>query len=379
MISTTCILATSIISIRRSTKSSNHNKRVYNMKKAYMILDLQFGSTGKGALAGYLAMQNKPDVVVTAWGPNAGHTFIDAEGRTYIHRMLANGIVSPNLKCVLIGPGSVVDLDILAAEIISCKDHLRDIEIIIHPKAAIVTKEHVEIEKRNVTIGSTMKGTGAAVIQRIVRDPFNINIADNMVEIPWIDELESQVGCEIWVSDVMYDVAIDRAECIQIEGAQGYSLSIYHGFYPYTTSRDVTPAQVLADCAIPFGIVPEVYGTLRTYPIRVSNREKDGEIFTSGPCYSDQREMEWSDLGMAAELTTVTKLPRRIFTFSMEQLEAAVRQCNPTAVFLNFANYMDEDSFGDLMFQIDKVVPVKWAGYGPTIHDIQEVDHGVGE
>ena len=81
------------------------------MTKAYMILDLQFGSTGKGLLAGYLAKTKQPDVVVTAWGPNAGHTYIDEDGREYIHRMLANGIVSPKLKTVLIGPGSVLVID----------------------------------------------------------------------------------------------------------------------------------------------------------------------------------------------------------------------------------------------------------------------------
>ena len=81
-----------------------------------MILDLQFGSTGKGLLAGYLAKMRSPDVVVTAWGPNAGHTYIDSDGRHFIHRMLANGIVSPNLKAVLIGPGSVIDLDALEQE-----------------------------------------------------------------------------------------------------------------------------------------------------------------------------------------------------------------------------------------------------------------------
>ena len=75
------------------------------MKQINVIVDLQFGSTGKGLLAGYLAETTKPDTVITAWAANAGHTYINADGRKFVHTMLANGIVSPNLRsryCLLV-------------------------------------------------------------------------------------------------------------------------------------------------------------------------------------------------------------------------------------------------------------------------------------
>lgn len=343
------------------------------MAKAYMILDLQFGSTGKGLLAGYLAKTMQPDVVVTAWGPNAGHTYIDEDGREYIHRMLANGIVSPKLNTVLIGPGSVIDLDCLMKEIAECKSLLIGKEIIIHPHAAIVTKEHCEIEKRNVKIGSTMKGTGAAVISRIERDPENNSVAIENVPQEWLDEI-AQMGIAVVINDEYYDAAIKSAELIQIEGAQGYSLSIYHGFYPYCTSRDVTPAQVMADTAMPFSIIPEVYGTLRTFPIRVANRfDEDGNMIgTSGPGYMDQKELDWSEIGLEPELTTVTKLPRRIFSFSMMQTREACFRCGPTKLFLNFVNYLDKNKALALIDQIHSALSfegvqasVEWVGTGP--------------
>ena len=66
------------------------------MHSAHIITDLQFGSTGKGAFAGKLAAHGiRPDTVLTAWGPNAGHTFIDANGN-----IAANHSV---VRCVLIG------------------------------------------------------------------------------------------------------------------------------------------------------------------------------------------------------------------------------------------------------------------------------------
>lgn len=344
------------------------------MKKAYMILDLQYGSTGKGSLAGYLAYENQPDVVVTAWGPNAGHTYIDPDGRTYIHRMLANGVVSPKLKQVLIGPGSVIDENVLLNEILFCQDHLTGKRIIIHPHACVVTPEHLETEKRNVKIGSTMKGTGAAVIQRIERDPDHMNTAIHAISADFVLRCAG-LGIPVSFCADEYRAAINNATVLQIEGAQGFSLSIYHGAYPYTTSRDVTPAQVIADCAIPWGVATktEVYGTLRTFPIRVSNRKTENGEYTSGPCYRDQKEIKWGDIGLEPELTTVTKLPRRIFTFSYLQLEQAAFQCAPSKIFLNFANYLkSEVELFVLIDQIETMVgaEVAWVGVGPKHTDV---------
>lgn len=346
--------------------------------EAYMILDLQYGSTGKGLLAGYLAKTYQPDVVVTAWGPNAGHTYIDPEGRTFIHRMLANSIVSPNLKAVLIGPGSVIDLDCLEREIMECKDLMKGKVLVIHPHAVVVTQQHRDIEARNIKIGSTMKGTGAAVIQRIERDPSQSPVAKDNIPGSFYDKMSFH-GIECFCSKEMYYRMVEVAELIQIEGAQGFSLSMYHGFYPYTTSRDVTPAQVMADCALPLNLKPLVYGTLRTYPIRVANRyDEDGnQIGTSGPCYDDQYEMKWEDIGIEPELTTVTKLPRRIFSFSYQQLRESIRQCSPDRLFLNFANYLDPDQFIDLVNTIEckHGSIIEWVGVGPTHSDVYLKDH----
>ena len=46
-------------------------------RQAYGIIDLQFGSTSKGILAGVLAEKRLPDTICTAWGANAGYTYID--------------------------------------------------------------------------------------------------------------------------------------------------------------------------------------------------------------------------------------------------------------------------------------------------------------
>ena len=84
------------------------------------------------------------------------------------------------------------------------------------------------------------------------------------------------------------------------------------------------------------------------------------------------------------ELTTVTKLPRRIFTFSQQQLEEAIFHCGTefqtVPLFLNFANYIEDgDDLFRLIQQIEAprskmLVPpqVQWLGYGPDDHDVVE-------
>lgn len=350
------------------------------MTRIDMIMDLQFGSTGKGLLAGYLARRHLPDTIVTAWAANAGHSYIDEAGRKYVHTQVPNGIVANSVRRILFGPGSLIDPDTMARELDSVREHLFNVEISIHPHAAIILERHRQEERAgsNVKIGSTMKGVGAAMIERIRRDPDSNNVAMNAL-----------VGHELHryvVTCDEYDDHIAQAHCMQIEGAQGFDLSMYHGMYPYTTSRDVSTWQVLADCGISVGAIRKdagnlnVYGTVRTFPIRVANRfDTEGrQIGTSGPCYPDQVELDWErDFGIKPELTTVTKLPRRIFSFSSKQVFRSAQYCGVDAVFLNFANYCK--TFGDLVDIVDRInAPdpargVRWLGFGPADNDIVEI------
>lgn len=344
--------------------------------KVVLICDLQFGSTGKGLLAGYLAKNSvMPDAVVSAWGPNAGHTFIDGAGRKFVHRMLPNGIVSPKLRRVLIAPGSVIDVHCLWNEVLGAIDILdaRDAEVLVHEHAAILKEGHAASEQATLfKIGSTQKGTAEAMYHKMLRDPDNANIARNCGEL-----MHGAIPRVRVVSKEEYASAIDSSSRILVEGAQGYSLGIHSGIYPYTTSRECTPAQIMSDCAIPLNYLHQVVGTLRTYPIRVANRyNAEGEqIGTSGPGYPDQIEKTWATLGLEPEYTTVTKLERRVFTFSWMQFEAAFRACAPNFVFVNFCNYIKEPlRLAHFISEINDIaghMVVKWTGHGPTEADVR--------
>lgn len=354
------------------------------MNRGNLIIDLQFGSTGKGLIAGYLAERDAPDTIVTAWAANAGHTYIDKDGRKFVHTMLANGIVSRRLERVLLGPGSVIDPVNLAREIEESDGLMNGIDLFIHPSAAVITQRHRDEEAGPMTkIGSTKKGCGAAAIQRIRRDPDDLNTAGCLGK-PHPLLVEHGLGHCV-VSAEEWQAQLASARVLQVEGAQGYSLSMYHGFYPFTTSRDVTVHQMLADCGIPVEMARwlTIVGTARTYPIRVANRfDAEGQqVGWSGPHYDDQQEISFADIGQPVELTTVTKLPRRIFTFSHKQIAEAVRMNGVKELFLNFVNYLPEADREPFVYKLSEVLrpygcSVKYLGFGPAEPDVHELGNG---
>lgn len=343
------------------------------MSKVTLIVDLQFGSTGKGLIAGYIASRDFPDVVVNANMPNAGHTYIDDEGRVFMHKVIPNGIVSPSVEYVLIGPGSVFDYDRLITEIRQARELLpaghafQEALILIHPDAMVLDSEHKEFEANNLSrISSTMQGSMAALIDKMMRDPQRDHRAATV--LPKIG------ACALLTTHERYAEIIRKARHILAEGAQGYSLGLNAGFWPFCTSRDCTPARFMADMAIPLPYLDTVVGTARVHPIRVGNTN-DGY---SGDVYPDQKEISFEDLSVATELTTVTKRPRRVFTFSTHQIEQAIYACMPDEVFLNFCNY-DMGAAGEVSGIINEVLNeagngrLTYLGWGPTRSDVEEL------
>jgi adenylosuccinate synthase len=262
--------------------------------------------------------------------------------------MLATAAHFPSIEDILIGPGSVLDLDKLKQEIVNAGPLLEGKAMVIHPQAAIRAPRHLEAEQDLVKIGSTMKGTAAAAAEKMMRDPEAFITAGGMSKI-----VHEQLGPEIYkvgmslsLSSSIYDRTLDRSRRILVEGSQGASLSMHSNFYPYCTSRDVSTYQTLADCRLPMDLsrLTAVVGVCRTYPIRVANRKGPyGEDCSSGGYYSDQRELEWAEIHREPELTTVTKLPRRLFSFSGRQFNEAYRQLGVTHVALTFCDYLTEE------------------------------------
>lgn len=342
--------------------------------KVTMIVDLQFGSTGKGLIAGYWAEKNHPDVVVTCNMPNAGHTYIDSKGQKMIHKVLPNGIVSPALQYVMIGPGAVFSLQRLHEEIEQAVDlgYLYGAEVVIHPDAMVLQDRHRIAEQQSLSkISSTMQGSAEAVIEKMRR----FSGASRAAEVARLGADEDGAPLPDWFASALcthgewMDI-LENAKNVLAEGSQGWSLGINSGFYPYCTSRDCTPARFLSDMGIPHNMLKHVIGTARTYPIRVGNTP-DGY---SGDCYEDQHETSFEEIGVADEFTTVTQRKRRVFTFSIEQVRQAAFYCCPDEIFLNFVNYLGSDDVMPMVRDIEGATgaPVRFLGYGPSFQDVGE-------
>lgn len=341
------------------------------MSKADVIIDLQYGSTGKGLLAGYLAHERQYDIAVSANMPNAGHTYITKEGIKFINKVLPSAATSPKVKKVFIGPNAVFSKEQLFKEIRDLEDagiKIRN-RLVIHPNAVVLSEEHIKSEASLSGIASTMQGSAAATVDKMMRTAGSMPVAASNKDLhPYL------IYQEDWLEE-MY-----RANKILVEGSQGYSLGINTQFYPYTTSRSCTPAAFMDYCGVPIRFLANVYGVARTFPIRVGNTENG----TSGPVYGDQHELEWDELEQEAETTTVTGRIRRVFTFSNEQILDAMRECQPNAIFLNFANYMTREELKELIGtlialgqQLDLSSQiVRWTGHGPTHNDVKKVKNG---
>lgn len=337
-----------------------------NEPKADMIVDLQYGSTGKGLIAGYLANEGNYDTVVSANMPNAGHTYVRDDGIKFMHKVLPNGACSPYVKRVMIGPGAVFSLARLILEVNNMNAYGYNPSVFIHQNAVLLKSEHVSAESYASAIGSTQQGSGAAMIAKIERHTDIKTIVRDVIS----DE-DLPANCSI-VSPSFWAELLGQSKEILLEGAQGFSLGVNERFYPYCTSRDCTPARFMADMAIPLPYLRNVIGVARVHPIRVGG--------TSGGCYPDQEEVSWESLGLKDEFTTVTGRKRRVFTPSMEQLKDAIFQTRPDSVFLNFCNYdtgLAEDLMRGINWELAKHGDgkVAYTGWGPQHKHVHKVTY----
>lgn len=296
---------------------------------AHVLVDGQFGSTGKGVLAAWLASKcaengQWPYLVISNAGPNSGHTFYHGDEKVVLKQLPTFAVAAAMMGKVIpiyLSAGAVIDPAILIAEA-----HRHRGPIFIHPNAAVITDADKESEHSGsvAAVAGTRSGTGAALARKVLRDP--------SVTMKYYSRVN-------WLPDNVQvrDYKIDWADrMIFVEVSQGFSLGLNQKFYPKCTSRECTVSQALSDAGIPPQGHAVTYMSARTFPIRVGNVDDH----SSGDWYPDQEETTWAELGVTPELTTVTKRERRVATFSRMQFLDATHVNAPNFVFLNFLNYL---------------------------------------
>jgi adenylosuccinate synthase len=322
----------------------------------HFIVDGQFGSTGKGALAAVIARAGRQSIEIYATnaGPNSGHTAVVGANKIVTTQIPVGAAVARIL------PGPRFETYLTAGAIINAAMLQHEVEKYgvvptVHPCAAMITSGHVALEQENGSskIAGTAKGVGAVLADKVNRE-------GNL----WGRQ-------DTWYG---YSGVLDMNEgCILHESAQGFSLGVNEArFAPATTSRECSVQQALSDARIPLSRVRKVAMTLRTYPIRVGNTMKG----YSGDYYEDQKETSWEELGQPEELTTVTKRVRRVFTWSWTQFIDALRTNEPDLLNVNFMDYLpvgEREPFIKKMIACyrqtlpHKKDPIVLCGFGPEI------------
>ena len=316
--------------------------------KINVIIDLQWGSTGKGVISRYLAEKDDIDLAICNFSPNSAHTSVEDDGTEYIFKQMPQpaALVDRGADIDLwIGADACINIDVLTAELEkypNCAKKLR-----IHPNASIITEDCIEYERQNlVRISSTLQGTSAARAMKIMRKPEVVLAKDH----PYTKEFVLQSMNENLI------VSLAKGAKVLGDFHQGYELSVNSSFYPYCTSSTVNTAQFLASFNMPPSALGSVVGTVRTYPIRVGNVKNDAgeQIGYSGDVYADMEEYTWDQITEMSgspspllEHTTLTKKVRRIFSFSHFAVRRAATVNDVSHLFINFVNYLDHSVYGE--------------------------------
>lgn len=284
-----------------------------------VLIGLQYGSEGKGIVAGALALNGYYAASVRVGGSNAGHSF-RYKGKMLVYRHIPCAAVDPEML-LFIGRGALVDPIVLAKE--QAEVGVGSNRVFIDPLAYPIIPEDGVVEARMLgmaeKIGSTCKGVGQALSTRIMR-------------CNW-DHRKHLIGgyprCAM--PDLLKRVGIKQ---ILVESTQGTSLSLFSDFYPQCTSRDISVAAVLSEARLPISSLKEVIGVVRTFPIRVAGNSGPLKNETSWGAISEQmsRSIE--------ERTTVTKKVRRVGMFDYEQVQEAVELNDVTCLVVTFMDYL---------------------------------------
>lgn len=288
----------------------------------------QWGSEAKGAIAAWMCQRRKVDYAVRTGGVNAGHTvhYPGANGQeVFKMQQLPTGWVSSRTTLVL-GAGTFVHPQILNDEIKMVNEALgggEDIRtrLVIDNRVSLHLPEHQEqakLENRHHAIGATGKGCSVALVHKIAYRGRGCKLFKE-----WLEGTQSThhhypylQGSHFRFADtaVMLHDAYDGGKLILLEGTQGTKLDLHLGPYPYTTHKQTTAAQWVAEAGLSPNMQYEVALVVRTYPIRVAGN--------SGPM---PQEITWPNLAREINRKLMLhRMPQRVKSYAIEQFEAAL-------------------------------------------------------
>jgi adenylosuccinate synthase len=341
------------------------------------IVGAQLGDEGKGALVDRWG--GPADVVVRfQGGDNAGHTVVH-DGTRYELSLVPSGAVRG--KTGVLGNGCVVNPRTLFDEVDGLRERGLDPDVRVARRAHVIMPYHrvldgaEEGEKADddLAAGTTGRGIGptyedkagrrgvrvgdlldpealrdrlAYVVPRTRRlaeavygldldgeTDLPVDLADAF-DLDWLHETYADYGRRLREEEMTVDcgdyLATRRADGDRVlfEGAQGTSLDLDHGGYPYVTSSNPTAGGAATGTGLGPGVAGggEVVGVVKAYLSKVGEGPMPTEL--DGP-FADQIREEGGEFG------TVTGRPRRIGWLDLPMLRHAARASGFTGVAVN--------------------------------------------
>ncbi|MHB8566595.1 MAG: adenylosuccinate synthetase [Nitrososphaerales archaeon] len=324
-----------------------------------VIVGGAFGDEGKGKIISYIALKDNPTIAVRGGvGPNAGHTVV-SQGKTLKLRMLPSAVVNQSTKLML-GAGVLIDIEVLLREIRETQSASRTK---VDRNCGIIEKRHIDEDKAGhlkEKIGTTGTGTGPANADRVLRRG---RVASSE---PLLSEYIEDVSLQV-------NRALDRGEFVLVEGTQGTLLSLYHGSYPFVTSKDVSASGICSDIGIGPKRVDDVLLVFKAYLTRVGSGPLEGELTSE-----ETLKRGWEEYG------SVTGRLRRAAPFNYEQARRTVMLNSATQLAITkldavFPETAKAKSFSELTgrakeylsrIESELQVPIVYIGTGPDAEDI---------
>ena len=330
-----------------------------NTSNITVIVGAQWGDEGKGKITDFFAGES--DYVVRFHGGNnAGHTII-VDGTTFKLHLIPSGIVYGEPMSI-IGNGVVVDPKALLDEIVYVKEKGIDPKLMVSDRAHAIMPYHIAMDgalsrhQGDLAAGSTRRGIAPVYADKMFRN--GIRMIDLLEPIVFREKLEKgyafargiiektlnqtldisideifdtyvdygkQLASYIHDTSIVLYKAHKSGKSILFEGAQGISLDVDHGVYPYTTSSNTAAGHISTGTGVSFRDIDRIIGVTKAYLSRVGESPLPSEI------HGEEARI-LRDKG--GEYGTTTGRPRRVGWLDLVQVRQAVRVNGLTEIAL---------------------------------------------
>ncbi|MFB6130519.1 MAG: adenylosuccinate synthase [Salinigranum sp.] len=338
------------------------------------IVGAQLGDEGKGALVDLWG--GDADVVVRyQGGDNAGHTVVE-DGEEYKLSLVPSGAIRG--KVGVLGNGCVVNPRTLFDEIDALRERGLDPDVRVARRAHVIMPYHRVLDGSeedaksgsDLDAGTTGRGIGPTYEDKAGRR--GVRIGDLLDPEVLRERLEYVVPQKRAVAEAAYGLDVDEAApeafdvdalfeeyrafgerlagedmtvnaedflwqsrqsgaSLLFEGAQGTSIDIDHGIYPYVTSSNPTAGGASTGTGVGPTVIGrgEVVGIVKAYLSRVGTGPLPTELTGEDEPLADEIRERGGEFG------TVTGRPRRIGWLDVPMLRHAARVNGFTGLAVN--------------------------------------------